>query len=455
MNKKYPQVAIIGRTNSGKSTLFNRLSETRKALISPMANTTRDRNFADIAWQGKLFTLVDTGGLDSAPSDELGREIQKQVMLAAKDADLILFLIDGVSGVLPQDKQLALLVKKMNKPVILGINKIDNQKKERNIDPDYYKLNFQHIAKFSALNGSQTGDLLDLIVKLLPASETSTSRLQNNTLKLAIIGRPNVGKSSLINAILNEERVIVSDIAHTTRDINDVDFVYKNTNFTLIDTAGLRRKNKVGDWKNKLMGKIEKEGVQATLNTMDRADVVALILETQQKITAQDQILVQLVLEHQKNIILVFNKWDLIENKGPQTVEDFINYFNAHLGFAKHVPMIFVSALKKQRVKKILDLALEVDAESKKQISDEELADLLKKVMLKYRPRQKQTVTFGQDKKPLKIHSLKQIKTDPPLFYVQMNKPQNMPAAILKIIEKEIRDRYEFLGVPVKITVGK
>jgi len=454
MNKAFPQVAILGRTNSGKSTLFNRLSETHQAIISPLVNTTRDRNFSDIAWQGKMFTLVDTGGLDSAVTDELGKEIQKQVMLAVKDADVILFLIDGATGILPQDKQLALLVKKINKPTILGINKIDNQKKEKNIDPDFHKLNFSHVAKFSALNGSQTGDLLDLIIKLLPAKH-QTLAPKPYTLKLAIIGRPNVGKSSLINAILGEERVIVSKIAHTTRDINDVNFIYKNKHFTLIDTAGIRRKSRVGEWHNKLLGKIEKEGVQATLNTMDKADVVILVLETQSRISAQDQILVQLALEHQKNMILVLNKWDLIEEKEPLTVEKFIEYFHAHLPFAKHVPMIFVSALKKQRVHKILDLALEVEAESKKQISDEELADLLNSIMKKYRPRQKQTVTFGQEKKPLKLHSLKQIRVNPPLFYIRMNKPQNMPTAIKKIIEKEIRERYEFLGVPVKITVGK
>lgn len=454
MNKEYPQVAILGRTNSGKSTLFNRLSETHQAIISPLANTTRDRNFADIAWQGKMFTLVDTGGLDSAADDELGIEIQKQVKLAVRDADVILFLIDGTTGTLPQDKQLALMIKKMHKPTILGINKIDNQKRDKNLDPDFHKLNFNHVAKFSALNGSQTGDLLDLIVDLLPRKKVIL-KTKLPTLKLAIIGRPNVGKSSLINAILGEERVIVSKIAHTTRDINDVNFTYKNKKFTLIDTAGIRRKSQVGKWHNKLMGKIEKEGVQATLNTMDKADIVLLVLETQQIISAQDQILVQLALEHQKNMIIVLNKWDLVADKEPLTVEKYIEYFHAHLPFAKHVPMIFVSAKEKQRVHKILDLALEVAAESKKQISDEELADLLRTIMYKYQPRQKQTVTFGQQKKPLKIHCMKQIRTNPPLFYIQMNKPQNMPQAIKKIIEKEIRERYDFLGVPVKITVGK
>lgn len=454
MKQKYPVVAIVGRTNAGKSTLFNRLSETRKAIISPMENTTRDRNYADIAWEEKIFTLVDTGGLDTAVKDQLSAGIQKQVKMAIDEAALILFLVDGASHLMPQDKELAASLKKINKPVILGINKIDNQKKERALDPDFAKLNFKDTVKFSASNGSRTGELLDLIAKLLP-STGAIKEEKKEALRLAIIGRPNVGKSSLINAILGEEKVLVSPLPHTTRDINDVKFIYDNQPFILIDTAGLRRKNRVGDWPDKQLGKIEKEGVRATIETLIRADVVALVLEAQERVTSQDQALLDLCLQYQKKIILVINKWDLIAEKDETTINEFARYFDAKLPFGKHVPMIFVSAVNKLRVKKILDLALEIQKQAVMVVDQEGLNDILNAILKKYKPRQRQTITFGQEKKPLVLKSLKQIKTNPPVFHLQTPTPKNVPGAIVKLIEKAIRDHYEFLGIPVKIFISK
>lgn len=454
MKKKYPHVVIIGRTNAGKSTLFNRLSSTSKAIVSPLPNTTRDRNSSDIVWKDKKFTLIDTGGLDTAPQDELGEGIQKQVAFGMAEADVILFIIDGLVDILPQDKELAMSLHKLNKPVVLGINKIDNYKKEKLIDQNFYQLNFNSIAIFSALNGARTGDLLDLIVAQLP-EQKNIIEPEKKVFKLAIIGRPNVGKSSLINAILGEEKVLVSPIAHTTRDINDIEFFYKDHQFILIDTAGLRRKSLVGNASNKLMARIEKEGVHASIETMKKADVVAIIIEAQLSISAQDQALVDFAMSEKKNLLLVINKWDLIPQKEENTINDFINYFDKKLPFAKWVPMIFVSALTRQRVKKILDLAIEINHQANLQISEEDSNQLISRVLHKYKPKQRQTVAHGKEKKDLRINYFKQIRTNPPVFFLSTPKPKNMPSAIVKIIEKELRNNYEFLGVPVRIVIGK
>ncbi|MFA6028095.1 MAG: ribosome biogenesis GTPase Der [Patescibacteria group bacterium] len=454
MKKTSPVVAIVGRTNAGKSTLFNRLSETRKAIVSPMENTTRDRNYAEIAWNGKSFMLVDTGGLDTAPKDALSSGIQKQVKLAIEEADMILFIVDGRSPIMPQDKELAAWLKKLKKPVILGINKIDNKKNEKDIDPDFTRLNFTDTVKFSSINGSRTGELLDLITDKLPASATIKEK-NANAIHLAIVGRPNVGKSSLINAIMGQEKVLVSPLPHTTRDINDLEFVYNDRQFILVDTAGLRRKSRVGDWPNKMMGKIEKEGVRATIETIRRANVVALVLESQERITSQDQALVDLCIQERKNLILVVNKWDLIEEKDENTINDFVKYFDAKLPFARHVPMIFVSALEKLRVKKMLDLTLEIEKQANLQADQEDLDKIIEELLRKYKPRQRQTVTFGQEKKPLVIKRLTQERTNPPVFHLQTPTPKNFPEAIAKLIEKALRDRYEFLGIPIKIFISK
>lgn len=454
MSKKNPFVAIVGRTNSGKSTLFNRLSETSKAIISPMENTTRDRNYADIFWQDKKFTLIDTGGMDTAAKDPLSSGIFQQVNKAIEQADLVLFLIDGSTDILPQDRELALLLRKLNKKVILGINKIDNFKKEKLLDQNYHQLNCDHVAIFSALNGSRTGDLLDQIITLLPQQKKTPEKFYPS-LKLAIIGRPNVGKSSLINAILGEDKVLVSPLPHTTRDINDVEFIYRDHKFILVDTAGIRRKSRVGDWPNKMIAKIEKEGVHASMETLKRADVVALVLESQMSISSQDQALVELALEERKNIVLVINKWDLVPEKDETTINAYADYFNQKLPFAKWVPMIFVSALNKLRVKKVLDLALEINQQANMQVAEEDLNQILAVVLRKYKPKQRMTITFGQHKSDLKLNFMKQVKTNPPVFFLSTPKPKNISPAIVKIIEKEIRNKYEFLGVPLKIVIGK
>lgn len=351
MPPKIPQVAIIGRTNVGKSTLFNRLSETKKAIVSPIPGTTRDRKQEIIKWQGKEFILVDTGGPDVLEK-ELAPQIKKQIVIAIKKTNLILLVVDGQSELLPQDRQIARILRKIKKPIILGINKIDNPRIEERIAPEIFALGFPFQAIFSAANGSGTGDLLDLITKLLPKN-LKPYTLNLKPIKLAIIGRPNVGKSSLLNALIGEERVIVSPIPHTTRDINDVEFSYKNKNFLIIDTVGLRRKRKV--W-----GIIEREGVKQTIETIKKADVILVVLEVHRTISHQDKELIRLVREKKKPLALILNKWDLVTNKTAKTRNYYLHYFSQALPFLKNTPVLFVSALTGQNIKKILDLALDL-----------------------------------------------------------------------------------------------
>ncbi|MBU0732010.1 ribosome biogenesis GTPase Der [Patescibacteria group bacterium] len=451
MKKKLPIVAICGRTNVGKSTLFNRLSETKKAITSPMPGTTRDLNYAEIAWGGKNFDLIDTGGLDVFDVKDLEKNIKLQIETALKKADLILFTIDGQENLVPQDKQIIRELVRQKKPVIIGINKIDNQQYRKKIDPAFERLGAKYSVPFSGHNGSGTGDLLDEIVKLLPQAKPREET--EEYLKLAIVGRPNVGKSSLLNSILGEEKVVVSEIPHTTRDINDIEFTYKDKDYLLIDTAGIRKKAKVGKWKDKRVSAIEKEAVGSSLYAIKNADVVFLVLEAQKRLSDQDKKISQLAVDNSRGLVIVVNKWDLIEDKTEKTYNEYIKYFHQNLPWLAWAPMIFISALERQRVHEILELAQEVYEHQSKEVPQEELDQLLAMVIGKYRPKQKQTITFGQKKKRLMIDTLEQIDVNPPTFRLITPKPKNMPKAFPRLIEKHLREKYDFLGTAIKIFI--
>ncbi len=455
-SKKLPRVVICGRTNVGKSTLFNRLAETKKAIVSDLAGTTRDRNFAKVAWQNKEFELIDTGGLDIFDEPELEQNIKKQIQIALQQASVVIFVMDGKMDLLPQDKEIAKNLLELKKPVVLAINKIDSLKDQHKVDADVHKLKFKHSQICSGLNGLGTGDLLDVITDLLPKQKLADEEKEST--KIAIIGQPNVGKSSLLNAIIGEERVVVSEIAHTTRDINDVEFQYGKDLFVLIDTAGLRRKARVGKWKGegkRFLAKIEKEGVGSTINAIREADIVLLVLEVHKRINAQDKAIVQTIVDEGKSLILVLNKWDLIPEKDAATIKKYEKYFYTSLPFATWAPIIMTSAKTKQRVKKVLDLALKVKENQEREIPEEEIADLREHFFNKYKPKQKQTITHGQQKKPLKLGRFEQIDTKPPTFYIHSKNPKMVAPSLVKIIEKMFRQKYDFKGTPIKLIVEK
>lgn len=454
---KLPQVVLCGRTNVGKSSLFNRLSETQKALISDLAGTTRDRNSAVVEWQGKRFELIDTGGLDIFDNPELVGNIKQQIQTALKKAAVILLVLDGKHSPLPQDKIIARELSFLKKPLILVLNKMDGKKDRDHLDPDIYRLNIPNISLCSAANGNGTGDLLDEVVKYLPAMEKSNYPEDEKILKLALIGRPNVGKSSLLNALIGEERAVVSEIAHTTRDINDVDFIYKGQMMRLIDTAGIRRRSQVGQWsgKNKqFLAKIEHEGVNASLDALMKADIVILMLEAFQSFQAQDQNLLKMLEKNSKSLIIVLNKWDLVENKDAQTITKYKKFFQSKLSGLNYAPIIFTSVQKKQHIQDILELALEIKANQNRRLATATLQGILDTLM-HAAPRQVQTITHGQRKKPLHIHALKQIRVNPPTFVLHTPHPMNVAKGLVNILEKKLRSQFNFRGTPIKISIEK
>lgn len=451
MTLKTHKVAICGRTNAGKSTLFNKLSESHKAIISSLPGTTRDLNYAPVSWTGKHYEIIDTGGIDIFDEQELETNIKKQIATAQKAASVLLYTVDGQEKLSEADKKIIKKLVRKKTNFILVVNKIDSKKIQEKTDPNFERLGVEHVAYVSSKNGLGTGDLLDVINQHLP--KTKPVEEEKDLLKLAIVGKPNVGKSSLLNAILGEDKVVVSDIPHTTRDVNDIEFNYKDKDYLLIDTAGLRKKAKVGKWKDKRIANIERQSVKSTLATIQDADVVFLVLEAQKNVSDQDKKISQLAVNNSKGLVIVINKWDLVDDKTDKTYDEFIKYFHNHLPFLAWAPMIFISAKEKQRVRKILELAQEVHAHQNLEIPTQELDQILHVVMKKYKPRQSQTITFGQKKKPLILESLTQVDKSPPTFILKTPKPKNVPRAIPNIIEKQLREEYEFLGTTIRIII--
>ncbi len=446
-----PTVAIVGRMNVGKSTLFNCCTQSHHAITSSWAGTTRDINAGTVIWRGREFQFLDTGGLDVEDDEQLEERVIAAARNAIAQADLVLFLIDGQAGVLPQDKRLAKELRDLDIPVFLVVNKIDSTKREHAIPNEVYQLNIEPLFVISAVNGRGTGDLLDGIYDVLQPT-TSAATPEERT-KVAIVGRPNVGKSSLLNAILGEERVIVADQAHTTRDTNDIPYEYNGKKFLLIDTAGIRKRSRVGKrWPDKRIGQIEKQSVQSAIDAMQRADVVLLVLEAQKRITAQDKKIADLANEFGKGLILVVNKWDLIDEKETNTINEFSSYFDASLPFLRWAPMIFVSAQEKLRVKNTLDMVLRVADNFNRFLETEDLETVLAIARSSYRPRK--TATRKYRKPHISMKRLKQVSARPPRFYLKTTRPKDMPRAIPRIVEKEIRERFDFEGVKIIIDIG-
>jgi len=446
-----PTVAIIGRMNVGKSTLFNRLTESNRAIVSSWPGTTRDVKMALTTWRGAQFQLIDTGGLDVEADEQLEERVVTAAFSAVERADVALFVVDGQVGVLAQDKVFAKYLKQMKKPTILVVNKIDSSKKERELPSEIYQLNFEHTALVSGSNGRGTGDLLDMVYEALPQEAQPEVDVERTT--VAIVGRPNVGKSSLLNAILGEERVIVADAAHTTRDTNDIPYEYKGKPFLLIDTAGIRRQANVGKrWGDKRLGEIEKESVEASIRSIKRADVVLFVIEANHGLTVQDKKIADLAYENGKGLLVLVNKWDLIPDKTTHTITEFNKYFESQLPLLRYAPIMYISALEGKRVRDALDGVVKITENFNREISLEQLEPILFKVKGGYKPKY---TNVRKDRKPVVVFKrLKQISTKPPRFYFKVSKPKDVPPAISHIIEREIRDRFDFSGVKIFIETG-
>lgn len=444
--KKIPKIAIIGRANVGKSTLFNTLAEKRKAIVSNIAGTTRDRNYAIVEWQNTAIQIIDTGGIDIVHPKDIEKDILRQAEVARNEAEIVLFLVDAKSGLMPQDKEIALLLKKSHRPIILAANKADNKQQKENL-AEFYKLNVGEPLAISALSGTGTGDLLDVIVaklqnKLPQASSLKPQTSNLNQIKIAIIGKPNVGKSTLVNAILNEERMITSSEPYTTRDSQDIDFNFNGQNYLLIDTAGVRKHAKISS-------RLEKFSVGQALESIAKSDITLLITDASESLGQQDKALADEILSNKASLIIVANKWDKIKAKDSQTINKYTDYYRRFFPFLNFAPIIFTSGLEKQRVIKILELASEIYLARQKQITDNALDKFLKKLIKKH------PAAKGKGVKHPKLYQLKQLDINPPQFEILKDYTSDLNESYLRFIENQLRQKFEFLGTPVIIKVRR
>jgi len=448
MPKALPKVAIIGRANVGKSTLFNRLIEQDKALVSSISGTTRDRNIGIVSWRGKKFELTDTGGLDIDEKipEPISQGIVKQAQQAMIDADLVLFVIDLIDGATPVDRDLAkkLIAGGFKEKTIFVGNKAETAKLKK-YDSSIYRLGLGEPVAISASSGSGTGDLLDEILEKLPNKKLKSGEadIAKPDIKIALLGRPNVGKSSLLNSILGEDRVIVSDIAHTTREAHDTEFSYKDKKFLIIDTAGIRRKSKIE------RGTLEKRSVGKSLDALDDCDVAVLITECNKKIDAQDKKITQAILESGKSVIIVANKWDLIGDKETNTIKEYENFYRKSFPYLWWAPLIFISAKENLRTHKLLDLAIEIKAAREVKIADSQLDKFLKQKIKQHKP------SRGKGLKNPYIYEITQSSTNPPRFIIYVNDPTVLHFSYIRFLQNNLREKFKIIGTPIQIELRK
>jgi GTP-binding protein len=442
-----PTVALVGRVNVGKSTLFNRMTETSKAIISNVPGTTRTRNFGIVSWRGKDFQLVDTGGLTFDKTVPLEKDIIEQTETALKEADLILFVVDMQDDLLPQEKELSGTLQKKytkQKPVMLIGNKADTADiRSRIYDAEWQKLRAGQPFPVSASNGSNVGDLLDEITKKLnKAKRRPKKTTEKPVTKIALIGKPNVGKSSLFNKLIGEPRVIVSDMPHTTREPHDTLVEVDDENYLFIDTAGIRRKTKVS-------GDLERQGIGKSLEVLERADLALFVLDATEDITDQDKQLGGFLAEHAKPAILIINKWDTAEENDEafrQEVTKLVRKRFPHLDYA---PIAFTSALSGYSTHKIFPMIKRIIKENKLDIPNEELREFFKTVTRKHQP------SRGKGVRHPKILSFKQINAGPPVFEMAIKQKTSLHASYVQYLKKRLREKFGFYGSPIIIKMRK
>lgn len=426
-----PIVAVVGRPNVGKSTFFNRIVGRRVAIVEDTPGVTRDRIYAEAEWNGVYFDIIDTGGIEPDSKDVILSQMREQAQMAMDMADVILFLVDGKEGLTSADEEVADMLRRTGKKVILLVNKIDSPSKLPDNFYDFYELGIGTPIPISAANMTNLGDVLDDIVEAFPQGVSE----DDDAVKVAIIGKPNVGKSSLVNALLDENRVIVSDIAGTTRDSIDSPFDYEGQRYILIDTAGIRRKSKVNE-------DIEKFSVIRAVASIERCDVCLLMIDGAEGLTEQDKKIAGVAHEAGKGIIVVVNKWDLVE-KETNTMRDFTRKLQAELLFMSYAPIIFISALKKQRLSEVMNKVVYVQEKRSMRVPTGQLNSLISDAMLMNPP--------PSDKgKRLKIYYAAQIGEKPPLFSFSINKRELMHFSYARYIENRIRDAFGFEGTSIK-----
>lgn len=432
-------IAIVGRPNVGKSTFFNRLLEQRKAIVDDVSGVTRDRQYGVSDWNGKSFNVVDTGGFVPDSEDVFEREIRKQVVIAVEEANAIVFMVDAATGITDLDDAMAKVLRRSSKPVYLVVNKVDNN--ERLLQAtEFYSLGFDPIYFVSSVSGSGTGELLDAITAAIPESASEEVKREQELPKFAIIGQPNVGKSSLLNALIGEERTIVSDVAGTTRDTIHTHYKMFQKEFILIDTAGIRRKAKVHE-------DLEFYSVIRAIKAVDEADVCMLLLDAEKGITAQDLSIFSLASRKGKGVVILVNKWDLLE-KSTNTARDYEKQLKERLTPFTDVPILFISAKEKTRIFKAIEKALEVYDNRSRKIPTSKLNDIMLKAVESYHP----PMVRGH---LIKVKYITQLPTTVPSFAFFTNFPDDIKKPYQNYLENQLRAHFNFSGVPVRIFFRK
>lgn len=432
-----PILAVVGRPNVGKSTFFNRIIGERKAIVEDVPGVTRDRIYAETEWNGREFAIIDTGGIEASTDDPILSQMRDQAVVAMDMADLILFMVDGKEGLTTADIEVGAILRRTGKNVILVVNKIDNPSKMPDTIYDFYELGLGEPIPISSANMLNIGDLLDEIVSGFPDKDYEADE---ENIKLAIIGKPNVGKSSLVNALTKENRVIVSPIAGTTRDSIDTPFSFEGNDFTLIDTAGLRRRSKVYD-------SIEKFSVIRAIAAIERCDICILMIDAMEGITEQDKKIAGIAHEAGKGMMIVINKWDLVE-KETNTMRDYERKVRAELLFASYAPILFTSVLQGRRIYDILRKAATIQEIRMRRITTGKLNNLIEDAVMMRQP--------PSDKgKRLKIYYAAQIGVAPPLFSFNINSRELMHFSYARYLENRLREAYDFEGTSVKFVYNE
>lgn len=497
--QKYPIVALIGRTNVGKSTIFNCLTHSRKALVSKIPGTTRDRRYSECDWDGQMIVLTDTAGIDANTEQLIDRESVKQTRVAMQEADVILFVVDGREGLLLPDKDFAKEIKKTGKPTILVVNKVDSEKYFRQI-AEFYKLGFKEVFPLSAKSGSGTGDMLDAVIRIInekipqkkivaeynvgnedtkddtdddDSIETIHDASRLPEIKISIVGKPNVGKSSLLNSILGEQRAIVSPVPHTTRESQDVTVEWLSDNkikmqktkkqltrnlenlpegeteskptpsnylLTFVDTAGIIKRRKIHD-------ALQKDSIFQSLTSIRRSDIVLLVIDASEPITTQDKNISHAILDEDKSVIFVVNKWDTIKNKTTDSDKEYIRFLHGDFPYLTWVPIVFTSAIKEEKPTRLVDLIIEMYNSQHQTITQAHLDKFLKHLVRKRLPQKS-----GGTEPPF-IYKIKQLSSAPLVFEIVTDQVLNISFSYQRYIQNELRKYFDFIGCGIKIRI--
>lgn len=443
LDTAYPLIAIVGRTNVGKSTLFNKLVGSEHALVSKQSGTTRTSNFGIFWWRGSPFRVADTGGMDFDSRAPFTKDIQKQIEKALHDSAAVLFLVDVREGVLPQEKRIAQTLKRLKKSVTLIINKADSKKLQMQTeDKEWRTLGLGTPLAISSANGSGVGDMLDLVTKSLLHTEEAKEKTEK-AIKVSLIGRPNVGKSSLFNALIGEDRVIVNPTPHTTRESHNTLVSADDISYLFIDTAGMRRKSKV------ISDTLEQLSITHTIASLLEAEVCILLLDATESFSNQDQHLAGLIADKQKGLVIAVNKWDLVPGTQEEKKEHFTRELGYHFPFLSYAPVIFLSAKTHERVHKLYGLIRAVSTARSTEIPQPRLNSFLKRLVLKHKP------VRGRGTRHPRILRFIQTGTNPPTFEITIKQKTSVHPSYLRFMENALREQFELIGTPVVVYVHK